>query len=205
MKSSETANYHQTEAQFISDGMKAIEVEFAKPRDSLASMICTPTDVYTGLLKSAFWKRPLFTGKKDGNNRPIKYDPAKRLLFSKEDGRILVPMKLVSDMISRAPDNGPTSNFGAEMTRQIRNGNGEAQMFEYNEQGEYIGVKVNRKLMSSEELMKPHDNGLCATCQSKAKNKCSGCHSVNYCNVQCQRADWPSRKAVCQYISKVNK
>ena len=39
---------------------------------------------------------------------------------------------------------------------------------------------------------------ICKTCKSdKAAGQCRGCSSVQYCNAECQAADWPEHQPVC--------
>jgi len=44
----------------------------------------------------------------------------------------------------------------------------------------------------------------CQLCGANGDNvklkKCTSCHSVNYCNTQCQRADWKSHRVICRRI-----
>lgn len=46
----------------------------------------------------------------------------------------------------------------------------------------------------------------CNNCGDSSKYyslmKCSGCHKVVYCSQKCQKADWPSHKALCQAAKK---
>lgn len=194
MKHAET-----TVADFTAKGMAAIETKFAQPRDQLQMVITVPTSVYENLLRNAFNNIPLFTGKKDGYDRPIRYDPTSRLLFSKEDGRLLIPMKLVEEALKKETS-GPMSNFGAELNRQARAGNAEAPLFQYDKTGKYVGVEVNGKLMGPEELYKPYDSKTCNLCQKPRSAKCGACKGVGYCSAECQKADWPAHKQNCRAI-----
>ncbi len=41
---------------------------------------------------------------------------------------------------------------------------------------------------------------ICRTCSKEAHKKCFGCnpkHRVRYCNIECQRADWPKHRRKC--------
>ena len=40
--------------------------------------------------------------------------------------------------------------------------------------------------------------GACGGCAKDAFFRCSGCFSVFYCSVECQKADWPGHKAACK-------
>lgn len=35
-------------------------------------------------------------------------------------------------------------------------------------------------------------------CSKESKKYCGGCKEVRYCSVECQRADWPSHRLLCQ-------
>lgn len=194
MKHSETSL-----KDFAAKGMAAIEAQFAKPRDQLQPMISVPTSVYETLLRNAFNNIPLFTGKTNGHDRPIRYDPTSRLLFSKEDGRLLIPMKLIEEQLKN-PNSGPMSNFGAELSRQARAGNAETSLFQYDKTGKYVGVEVDGKLMGPEELYKPYDSKTCNLCQKPRSAKCGSCKGVGYCSAECQKQDWPAHKQNCRAI-----
>ena len=47
----------------------------------------------------------------------------------------------------------------------------------------------------------------CAACGKDAKGgnllRCSGCKKVQYCDRECQKADWPSHKGTCSYKQKL--
>eukprot|EP00483_Globobulimina_turgida_P005405 UN05415 len=46
----------------------------------------------------------------------------------------------------------------------------------------------------------------CVSCKAPdARNRCGGCKSVYYCNVDCQRNHWKTHKKVCKYKKKKNK
>jgi hypothetical protein len=44
----------------------------------------------------------------------------------------------------------------------------------------------------------------CYACKSEAPRglKCGGCRGVYYCDVSCQRKDWPAHKSVCRYVKE---
>ncbi len=42
----------------------------------------------------------------------------------------------------------------------------------------------------------------CISCGKPAKQRCSGCKSVYFCNKECQKASWPSHKGECSSLKK---
>lgn len=182
---------------FTEQGMDAIKTQFSKPRDQLQSMITVPTAVYENLLRNALYNFPLFTGKTNGQDRPIRYDPTTRLFFSQEDGRLLIPIKLIEEQLKQ-PNIGPMSNLGAEISRQAQAGKANGAIFKYDDRGRYLGVEINGKVMKPEDAHKPYDSKTCQVCQAPSTAKCGVCKSVNYCGAICQKADWPTHKADCQ-------
>ena len=157
---------------FIAKGMTAVEIKFAEPRATLQSVITIPTAVYEKLLKNAFNHIPLFTGKINGQDRPIRYDAITRLFFSKEDGRLLIPVKLIEEQLKRSTEDYPMSNLGAEIARQAKAGKVDAPLFKYDVDGKYIGVEINGEVMAPAEVRKPYDNKICRLCSNPSVAKC---------------------------------
>ena len=186
---------------FAAKGMKAIEAQFAKPRDQLQPMISVPTSVYETLLRNPFNNIPLFTGKTNGHDRPIRYDQTTRLFFSAEDGRMLIPIKLVEEKLKQL-SNHPMSNLEAELNRQAKAGKAEGPNFKYDKTGQYLGVEINGEVMSPEDVHKPYDNKSCNVCQKPRSAKCGACKGVGYCSAECQKADWPAHKLRCRAIQE---
>lgn len=186
---------------FVKEGMAAIETTFSQPRDKLQAIITVPNSVYENLLRNVFKGIPLFTGKTNGQDRPIHYDPISKLLFSKEDGRLLIPMKLIEEQLKQ-DHSRPVSNLGAELSRLAKAGINEGPAFKYDETGKYIGMEINGKIVAPEDIHKPYDSKTCVICQKPSTSKCSACKGVNYCGPQCQRLDWPSHKSECLKIKQ---
>ncbi len=184
---------------FVRQGMAAVEQKFEEARHALQSVIVVTTPIYENLLRNVSQGRPLYTGKVDGENRPIRYDVLTKLLFSKEDGRLLIPMKLIESQLKE--DTGsPMSNLGAELVRRAKEGTAEKSLFKYDNAGNYLGVEVNGKIMGPDELRKIHRSKRCAACQNPSSSKCSGCHSVSYCSTDCQLQHWPTHKLQCSLL-----
>ena len=66
--------------------------------------------------------------------------------------------------------------------------------------------------MNSEEVFngeKPavKDEKVCGWCKKSKIDmfKCSKCRSVFYCEIDCQRADWPTHKLICKKVDEVPK
>lgn len=50
------------------------------------------------------------------------------------------------------------------------------------------------------------DDDACAACgQEKVPRKCANCKSVQYCDRDCQKMDWPSHKKQCDSLAKMMK
>ena len=124
-----------------------------------------------------------------------------------KDGRLLVPMSVISNLSKNAsaPQERKegnsagvmTTNFGAELTRRIEAGTAEDMPFEYDEQGKYIGARVNGKVMAPEQLTQPHNDGLCLVCNFETTKRCATCKIACYCSVSCQASDWAHHKVMC--------
>jgi hypothetical protein len=184
---------------FVHHGMAAVEHKFGEVRQELQSIIVVTTPIYENLLQKAFRGAPLYTGKVNGENRPIRYDALSKLLFSKEDGRLLIPMKLIESHLKE--DTGsPMSNLGVELVRRAKAGDVEKSLFKYDKDGNYLGVEIGGKIMGADELRKIHRSKSCKVCQNPSSSKCSVCHSVSYCSADCQRADWPIHKLQCELL-----
>ena len=57
---------------------------------------------------------------------------------------------------------------------------------------------------SVEQNLTPKLPDSCSNCNSAEAAKlkpCSACHTVAYCDVNCQKEDWPSHKKVCKKTS----
>ena len=42
---------------------------------------------------------------------------------------------------------------------------------------------------------------VCAVCKGPASLLCARCRKVAYCSTECQKADWPSHKAICKSLA----
>lgn len=148
--------------------------------------------IYVGLLESAFHKKPLFTGRKDGTNRSIRFEKDAMLFFDADDGRIIAhqDLKHISSFT-------PSTIFGAEICKREKKGDN-SNIFEYDETGKYIGIKVNGNLVKPEDLSKPHSNYSCVQCGKETKQRCGKCRIVFYCSRKCQESDWSSHKGICK-------
>ena len=74
---------------FVAAGLTAITTYLAEvlqapqqyeTRQGVVEMLSVATKVYESLLVDAYHGRALFTGKKDGTNRPLRYDKATQLM-----------------------------------------------------------------------------------------------------------------------------
>jgi hypothetical protein len=72
---------------------------------------------------------------------------------------------------------------------------------------------IRRKLESSNDSdteskgKKASDKIECSNCGKKDENgvtlkKCAGCHSVFYCNAECQKKDWSNHRVACKRLSQ---
>ena len=50
------------------------------------------------------------------------------------------------------------------------------------------------------------DRNCCVTCKKilQTPKRCSRCHSIVYCSVECQRSDWPQHKLLCKVLKAVS-
>jgi hypothetical protein len=210
----------QQEEEFVKSGMTAIELELSKCRQGLAHhMACLmiqPSD-YEWLLRDAFHGRPLVTGAQDaasGKPKAVRFDAAKKL-FLEDDGRLIVPMDMMSRWyleVAQAQQQhgggggqehgdeslGPMTNIGAEWLRQVAAGNPcPSNLLQVDKNGKYVGAQVDGKLMPHEELSHVHRDRRCQVCRTPTIKLCSKCSIAYYCSIACQRADWRTHEQSC--------
>lgn len=76
-----------------------------------------------------------------------------------------------------------------------------------------IFAKSNKKLAEKSKLASegtvemPLVNIVCSSCEleSPSLKKCSGCLTVSYCSLDCQKLDWKTHKSICKTKQKENK
>ncbi|KAJ7092318.1 hypothetical protein B0H15DRAFT_833497 [Mycena belliarum] len=73
-------------------------------------------------------------------------------------------------------------------------------------------LRLNAPLEARPEGFIAPLSSTCACCRDDATgaadfemNKCAGCHLTRYCNVACQRGDWPRHKKMCKAVRQVKK
>jgi hypothetical protein len=202
----------QQEEEFVKSGIVAIQLELSKCRQGLAHhMACLmiqPSD-YEWLLRDAFHGRPLVTGAKDasGKPKPVRFDTNKKL-FLEDDGRLIVPMDMMSRWYLEAAQAqgredggeslGPMTNIGAEWLRQVAAGNPcPANLLQVDKHGKYVGAHIDGKLMPHEELSHLHRDRRCQVCRTPTIKLCGQCSITYYCSVSCQQADWRTPRQMC--------
>ena len=186
---------------FVLEGLSQIEkvwtILISKPSSNVRSVVMVSKSIYIGLLKSAFRGKPLFTGRKDGTNRHIRFDRDSMLFYDATDDRMIV-----HDNLKHTSSAAPSTVFGAEILARKKRGD-DSNIFEYDKTGKYIGARVNGKIVSPEDLSKPPSNNFCGKCGKETKQKCGKCKIVFYCSKECQTSEWPSHKKFCQ-IAKLD-
>jgi hypothetical protein len=197
---------------FVKSGMAAIAVEHAnylKADTDGKRCIAVPTETYEALLRATF----CYTGMqlslagKDGSIEsaiPLRFDPAKKVLFASDphDGRMLVPLNLICRHLDQQKQEGmpfgAVSSLGTEFVRQIegaKNPATEPELFQYDDQGKYIGARINGQFVPAQQLTQT--GRLCLVCRSTATKRCMGCKQAQYCSVECQKVDWIHHKTIC--------
>jgi hypothetical protein len=202
---------------FVKSGMAAIAVEHAKylKTDTNDGKRClaVPTDTYEALLRATFsyTGMQLSLAGKDGSIEsaiPLRFDPTKKVLFASDphDGRLLVPLNLICRHVDQQKQEGlpfgAVSSLGTEFFRQVEAAGGagandpakEPELFQYNDQGKYIGARINGQFVPAQQLAQ---KGLCLVCRSTATKRCMGCKQAQYCSVECQKTDWTHHKTIC--------
>jgi hypothetical protein len=200
------------EDAFVKSGMAAIAVEHAKYLRTDTDgkrCIAVPTDTYEALLRATFCYAgsQLSLAGKDGSLDsaiPLRFDPTKKVLFASDphDGRMLVPLNLICRHVDQRKQEGlpfgAVSSLGTEFVRQVDAGanhpSQEPELFQYDDQGKYIGARINGQFVPAQQLTQ---KGLCLVCRSAATKRCMGCKHAQYCSVECQKADWTHHKTIC--------
>lgn len=159
----------EKEQKFIREGLTKIQakitaiLEEQKNTGAQRGLVQVPAYIYHNLLSDAYRKRPLFTGRQDGTNRPIRYDKTEGIFYAADaNGYLIVP----ADIIYETMQNNTTANkpeaimsvFGAEVQRQMELGNFDYSLWRYDEKGNYLGAMIDGKLTSPNELAKIHIN-----------------------------------------------
>jgi hypothetical protein len=199
---------------FVKSGMAAIAVEHAKylktDTDDSKRCIAVPTDTYDTLLRATFCYEgsQLSLAGKDGSLEsaiPLRFDPAKKVLFASDphDGRLLVPLNLICRHLDQRKQQGmpfgAISSLGTEFVRQVEavgaNPSQEPELFQYDDQGKYIGARINGQFVPTQQLTQT--GRLCLVCRSTATKRCMGCKQAQYCSVECQKVDWTHHKTIC--------
>jgi hypothetical protein len=211
------ASQVEQEDSFVKSGMAAIAVEHAnylRADTDGKGCIAVPTDTYEALLRATFCYEgsQLSLAGKDGSIEsaiPLRFDNTKKVLFASDphDGRMLVPLNLICRHIDQRKQEGlpfgAVSSLGTEFVRQVdaEAGGAEAnhpsqepEVFQYDDQGKYIGARINGQFVPAQQLTQ---TGLCLVCRSTATKRCMGCKHAQYCSVECQKADWTHHKTIC--------
>jgi hypothetical protein len=211
MKTNETSthpsnsNNSNEEETFVQNGLSAIALEhtsFMKTTGS-KSCIALPTLAYEELLRSVF--RHLLLSIIDKNDptklKPVRYDTTKKVFYANDphDERLIVPLNVVTEYVAQRRKEGgcfgALTNVGTELVRQVDAGaTPEPSVFEHNEQGKYIGARINNEFVPADKLTQ---DGLCLVCRSKATKRCTGCKMAQYCSVDCQKRDWVCHRTIC--------
>ncbi len=191
---------------FLEKGMSAIALEhtnYMKTVPGSKACIALPTLAYEGLLRCAFHNLPLSILAKDDPNKskPVRFDTTKNVFYANDpkDGRLVVPLNVITEFVAQRRKEGGSfgalTNLGAELVRQVNAGAPpEPNVFEHNEQGKYIGARINNEFVPADQLTQ---DGLCLACRSQATKRCTGCKSAQYCSVDCQKSDWVHHKTIC--------
>jgi len=144
----------ETEKEFVKRGLSIIKVFSANfiKLPFLKFVIAIPQSVYERILRAAYIgdDAHMKTGRKDGSNRDLKFDKKTMLFTDADDGRFLFPI----EMLPRGninDSNNFLSVFAAEMERRLEKGE-DLNIFQYNEDNEYIGGLVEGKLVSPDGL-----------------------------------------------------
>ncbi len=143
--------------KFIEQGLsklKAFLDVVKRERVHTTYVIGVSWDAYIRLLADAYFGVPLFTGHRNGTNRPVEYIKSQCLIKASADNRIVVILEWAHDASICKVNPQGLSQYELELRKRLKEGR-DLDIFRYDDKGHYLGSEINGKIVAPEHLDKP--------------------------------------------------